>query len=181
MSDQTIAIEAPEAARLADWDVPSLWGIVLDDIGSRLKTTWGNQCRFLDHYSETRLKGLSARGAGVSRQGVLNWEGDNLLRFKDRLALADEYFCDSLEKIAWDRIREQNATANPLLLLALLNANRPDKYRPTVVISDDTAKETLRELRRLGKQQKVQAGKQRVDDKKAVDDVDRFLKLERRG
>lgn len=69
-----------------------------------------------------------------------------------RLAEADEEFCDKLEEIGLDRIREQDAKANPLLYLAFFNANLPHKYRPNaMVVDDDSAKETLAEFKKLNR------------------------------
>ena len=50
----------------------------------------------------------------------------------------------------------QDAKSNPVLLITLLNANLPMKYRPTVVMADDTAKSVLSELRQIAKENPVQ-------------------------
>ena len=55
------------------------------------------------------------------------------------------------EQLALERVKLQDAKSNPVLLITLLNANLPHKYRPTVVMNDDTAKSVLHELRKMAK------------------------------
>ena len=49
--------------------------------------------------------------------------------------------------MALERVRAQKPSDSPILLITLLNANLPEKYRPNVVVSDDTtAKQLLAKL-----------------------------------
>ena len=81
----------------------------------------------------------------------MRWLKDNIYGFADRLEEADLEFCENLEQLALERVKMQTAQSNPVLMIALLNANLPSKYRPTVVVADDTAKDVMRELRSLAK------------------------------
>ena len=71
----------------------------------------------------------------------------------------------------------QDAKSNPVLLIALLNANLPEKYRPTVVMNDDTAKSVMSELRKLAKETEktpdVEIGES--TDIPAIDQVSKIL------
>ena len=69
----------------------------------------------------------------------------------------------------------QDAKSNPVLLITLLNANLPNKYRPTVVMADDTAKSVLTELRQLAKESK-QEPVQKEEDVSPMDQVSKILK-----
>ena len=105
------------------------------------KRQWRRQTKFLNSYAETRSKTLSASFAGVSYRTIMKWQSSNEFGF----------FCENLEQLALDRVKMQDAKANPVLLITLLNANLPQKYRPSVVMSDDTAKDVLKELRSIAK------------------------------
>ena len=67
----------------------------------------------------------------------------------------------------------QDAKSNPVLLITLLNANLPMKYRPTVVMADDTAKSVLSELRQIAKENPVQ--KEQTEEETALEQVQNIL------
>ena len=102
------------------------------------KRQWRRHTKFLNSYAETRSKTLSASLAGVSYRTVMKWQSSNEFGFTERLEDADIIFCENLEQLALDRV-------------TLLNANLPQKYRPSVVMSDDAAKDVLKELRSIAK------------------------------
>ena len=102
------------------------------------RKTYRRQSRFLKCYSETRSRSVSAEYAGISYASISKW-------------IASNYFCEGLEQLALERVKLQDAKSNPVLLITLLNANLPHKYRPTVVMNDDTAKSVLHELRKMAK------------------------------
>ena len=68
----------------------------------------------------------------------------------------------------------QDAKSNPVLLITLLNANLPHKYRPTVVMTDDTAKGVLTELRKLAKETPVLKTEEEKE-KTALEQVNEIL------
>ena len=131
------------------------------------KRQWRRMTKFLNCYSETRSKTVSATYCGVSYRTAMKWMKTNEFGFFERLEDADILFCENLEQLALERVRSQDAKANPVLLITLLNANLPAKYRPTVVMSDDTAKDVLSELRKLSKD-----AVSKSDDDDANDTVD---------
>jgi len=72
--------------------------------------------------------------------------------FHEGFEQAKKAFGDTLEKLAWSRVTDPTGNrGSDVLLLALLNANMPSKYRPNVVLTDDTAKQVLSELRSMAR------------------------------
>ena len=112
------------------------------------KSTWKDQDRFLIAFSKCRQKATAARAVGIGRSTIYWWEGKDHLGFKDRLKEADEVFLNDLENLALDRVRQQQPGHNPTLLITLLNANLPDKYRPNSVAPSETMTETLQAMKK---------------------------------
>ena len=48
-----------------------------------------------------------------------------------------------------NRLEEQKASDSPLLLITMLNAYIPEKFRPTTASTEEVAKDTIKELRAL--------------------------------
>ncbi len=138
------------------------------------RKTYRKQSKFLRCYSETRSKSVSASYAGISLSSVSNWIRDNYLEFDERFEEADLAFCEGLEQLALERVRLQDAKSNPVLLIALLNANLPTKYKQSSVPVDETAKGILSELRKLAKGTPVVESK-KVEEKSAIDQVNDIL------
>ena len=138
------------------------------------RKTYRKQSKFLKCYSETRSKSVSATYAGVSQSSISNWIRDNYLEFEERYEEADLAFCEGLEQLALERVRLQDAKSNPVLLIALLNANLPTKYKQSSVPVDETAKGILSEIRKLAKETPVVESK-KVEEKSAIDQVNDIL------
>ena len=138
------------------------------------KKSWRIQSKFLKCYTETRSKSVSASYSGVTYRTVSKWEKDNRFGFAERLEEADFEFCENLEQLALERVKMQDAKSNPVLLITLLNANLPMKYRPTVVMADDTAKSVLSELRQIAKESPV-ASEEQVQEQSALEQVHDIL------
>ena len=137
------------------------------------KRSWRHQAKYLTCYSETRSKSVAASYSGVSIRTVNRWQQENRYGFTERMEEADFEFCEHLEQLALERVKMQDAKSNPVLLITLLNANLPMKYRPTVVMADDTAKSVLSELRELAKQAPVQ--EVTVEEQSALEQVQDIL------
>jgi len=139
------------------------------------RKTYRRQDKFLKCYKETRSRSVSATVAGVSSPTITMWIKKDYLEFAERYEEADIAFCENLEQLALERVKMQDAKSNPVLLITLLNANLPNKYRPTVVMADDTAKSVLTELRQLAKESK-QEPVQEEEELTAIDQVNNILK-----
>ena len=134
---------------------PKAYGIDMDEWNTQQKRTWESQERYLAYYSQHRTKGTSAVHAGVGRTTAHRWDVENVLGFAKRLEHADQHFLNQLETHALNVALQTKAGQSPILLLAMLNDNLPDKYRPNVTVDDGTARETLEELRSLSKTHKA--------------------------
>jgi|TARA_R100000306_G_C4326470_1_gene117938 hypothetical protein len=146
------------------------------NLSSSQKRSWRNQDKFLTAYSETRSKTVACSYAGVKYRTVMKWQKENYFGFMDRLQEADLLFCEGLEQLALERVKMQDAKSNPVLLITLLNANLPNKYRPTVVMNDDTAKDVLRELRTMAKSNPVpEPTETNEPEETAIEQVNKIL------
>ena len=109
------------------------------------------QDAFLSIYSQGASVKLASQGANTTRWSVKRWVDDDLLGFRDRFDSANADFKDSLIEMAMHRLNEQKATDSPLLLITMLNAYIPEKFRPTSASTEEVAKDTIKEMRTLAK------------------------------
>ena len=80
--------------------------------------------------------------------GVMNqWRDLDVGGFRERLNLARQVFAESLERLAFDRVRQQQPGANPLLLIRLLEAHLPDRYKLASDSNPDAALEFLAKVK----------------------------------
>ena len=107
---------------------------------------------FLAAYEEWGTIRKACEITGISRNGYGNWQkGDP--EFTRRLDLMRQSFAESLEGLALDRVRNPDKNrGSDLLLIGLLNANMPQKYRPQFAMSEDSAKELITEWRKAAKE-----------------------------
>lgn len=92
---------------------------------SRLDTSW--HARFLEILGSTCNVTLAARGAGIIRNtAYVHYKA--LPEFAAAWDDAKEAAIEILEAEAWQRARKQSDT----LMIFLLKAHKPDKYRETV-------------------------------------------------
>ena len=119
------------------------------------KTTWDKQERYLVQIRKTRTHSHAAEYAGIHRDTALKWRNNDYLGFVSRLAEAEATFCDMLEGHALDTALATKPGQSPILLITLLNANLPEKYRQATGLSEDTAKQLLRKYKQ-GRQKATQ-------------------------
>ena len=139
------------------------------------RKTYRRQTKFLKVYEETRSKSVSASYAGVSPSTISKWLREDYLEFKQRYDESDTAFCEGLEQLALERVKMQDSKSNPVLLITLLNANLPSKYRPAAVMTDDTAKDVLIQLRKLASETPPSKSKEKIEES-ALEQVDKILK-----
>ena len=90
--------------------------------------------------------------AGVTRGSYVYWHKDDI-EFLRLVEAARQSFGESLEGIALDRIKNPDKNrGSDVLLLGLLNANLPSKFRPHVAMEQDLAKELIVEWRKASRQ-----------------------------
>ena len=95
---------------------------------------------------------------------------------RDSLLLKRE-FRDELQNMALERVRAQKPGDNPSLLITLLAANWPDKYRPNAIASNDTAKEVMAEWKQWVKKSKQEnTAKESDEGTGVVNEAEELLK-----
>lgn len=86
--------------------------------------------------------------------------------FAKRCEEARFAFAETLEELALERVlNPDKSRGSDLLLIALLNANNPKKYRPQVQMSDESSKELINEWRKAAQE----VSKRRIDVEENVE------------
>ena len=122
-------------------------GVDLATLGLKERQAWERQETFLAAYADADSIRKVAPAAQISREAVRIWQPDGVLGFRQGLELAQHNFREMLQDKALEPVKETKPGNNPLLLIALLNAHWPEKYRPNATPTDDTAKKVLERLR----------------------------------
>jgi len=103
---------------------------------------------FLKAFEEWGTVRRGCEAAGVSRETYSMWHKTDP-DFAKSTDLMKHSFAESLEVIALDRVKNPDKNrGSDVLLLGLLNANMPAKYRPSVAMDQDSAKELITEWRK---------------------------------
>lgn len=113
------------------------------------KRTLGQMDLFLQGYSAGGTVRAGLKCCTVTRRTVARWKEMDMLGFRSRYKEAHRDFCDWLEDKAQELVEGLKPGQNSLLLVTLLNANMPDKYRPNAIMVDDTAKVLIDKLKKL--------------------------------
>ena len=91
---------------------------------------------------------------GIPRGTYNRWHSEDP-EFSRDVDVARQAFAESLEEIALDRVRNPDkGKGTDILLLGLLNANMPQKFRPQIAMNEDSAKELIIEWRKAAKEVK---------------------------
>jgi hypothetical protein len=107
---------------------------------------------FLKAYAVNGTIRAACRATDIQRSSYVYWTRHDL-DFAKEFENAKLAFAEGLEDIALDRIRNPDKSrGSDVLLMALLNANMPSKYRPQVAMSEDSAKELIMEWRKASKE-----------------------------
>ena len=135
---------------------------------------------FLVVYSKGASIRSAAKAAGTTRWSVKRWIDGDKFGFKDRFESAQSDFKDSLIERAMNRLEEQKASDSPLLLITMLNAYIPEKFRPTTASTEEVAKDTIRELRTLAKNAFVAKPADGMSERSAMEQVEEII-LQKKG
>lgn len=140
-----------------DFNDHEAFGIDFSSLPTDKRLQLAKQDAFLAAYANAGTIYRAAPAASITRRQVLNWRTDDALGFRARFELAQRAFAESLEDLAMQRILEPAGNrGSDVLLMAMLNAHLPEKYRPNVVLSDESSKDVLKELQQIRKGQKTQ-------------------------
>ena len=86
--------------------------------------------------------------AKISRPTYHVWM-NNDHEFAERVADARQDFGEKLEEVIVGIVLDPEAVKrSPVLAITLLNANLPNKYRPTAILQEETARDLLKEWRK---------------------------------
>ena len=120
------------------------------DLSKGQQDTWKDQDRFFNAFVKCGTRYTACHVASISIGLPYYWADHDLLNFNARYALAEKAWADYLEQVAFDRIESPDKNrGSDLLLITMLNAYKPDRYKPALVVNDSALKETLDTLRLL--------------------------------
>jgi hypothetical protein len=145
--------------------------------------TKARQDAFLGAFCLAGTVRKAAQESGVPRYTVYSWRRNDTQGFRARLAESQEEFGDYLEDIALERIKLQKPNDNPILILAFLNANKPEKYRRDASYAGDAGKDIMAELKKLRKENArskradipTEETEAEIDQKQAVEEAQKIL------
>ena len=107
---------------------------------------------FLKAFREIGTRSGAFRAANISKATYDRWiwvDPD----FMRKVSEAQVEFGEYLEGIALERVKNPDKNrGSDVLLLGLLNANLPTKYRPQFAMSEDSAKDLIIEWRKAAKE-----------------------------
>ena len=113
---------------------------------------------FLAAYSEWGTLRKACSVTGTPRGTYLSWHSSDY-KFAEAMEQSRREFAESLEGLALERVKNPDkGRGSDLLLIGLLNANWPAKYRPQVTMDQDSAREVLNEMKRWRKEGIVESG-----------------------
>jgi hypothetical protein len=107
--------------------------------------------KFLRVFEECGTMSGACRATGIATSNVKYWISEDPA-FAEEFHSARVAFAEMLEGIALDRVRNPDKNrGSDILLLGLLNANLPSKYRPQFAMNEDSAKDLIIEWRKAVK------------------------------
>jgi hypothetical protein len=114
------------------------------------KRTAEKQDRFLKAYSIAGTVTTAAIAAGIHRDTPYRWNKNDTNGFAKRFVDAQAEFSDHIESVAFERVR--SGQGSDLLLITLLNAHIPEKYRANRRRITDNGIEVIKKLTHLSRQ-----------------------------
>jgi hypothetical protein len=135
---------------------------------------------FLNAYEEHGTIRSACAAAGIERNTYTYWQVHDMV-FAKEMGSRKQAFGEKLEEIALDRVQNPGpGKGGDILVLGLLNANLPSKYRPQFAMSEDTAKDLIIEWRKAAKDMKKEAAEKPAELPGNVESTLQEI-LERRG
>ena len=131
--------------------------------------------RFLAAFSEWGSIRKACELVNIQRPTYKTWLSLDYV-FANDMAEARRIFAEELEELAYERVRNPDKNrGSDLLLIGLLNAHMPDRYRPAAAMNDESAREVISELRKLSRNQKVESPAEHTDDNSLPAPVEQTL------
>ena len=150
-------------------DLQEHWDIDTTNLTQWQHNELSHQIAFLAAYGEHGTMNKASEQTGVNIATPHRWRKNDHFRFRDRLAMAHAKFCDSLEDKALELAKGLKPGQNSLILVTLLNANLPDKYRPNAVAPSETMTETLQAMKQATREfKKLEDGTETVTETETI-------------
>ena len=106
----------------------------IDSLSKVDRNTWDGQELYFVAFGRCGTLTKSAGAAGIHRETVRRWETDDKFSFRQRIRDAQHAYQDYLENLALERVENPKGnTGGDTLLIALNNANNPEKWRGSTV------------------------------------------------
>lgn len=141
--------------------------------------------QFLVEFSSVGSVRKSAMAVNVPRNTIYGWIRSDTYGFKELYETAKHSFREYLQDIAIDRVKIQKPGDNPVLLITLLNAHWPERYRKDQSAGSDAAKEMMSEWRKWlkkgikaskeGKKKKETRTESEIEREEAVAEAQKIL------
>ena len=134
-----------------------------EDTAARVADANDRKAMFLKAIEEHGTVLSACRVSGIPRGTYNTWQRTDPDFVRD-LGFSRMSFAESLEDLALNRVRnpDKNRGAD-VLLIGLLNANMPQKYRPQIAMSEDSAKDLIHEWRTAAREVKKDAPAEGVE------------------
>jgi len=136
--------------------------IDLATLSTTHKRIYDTQEHFLKMYARCGTILNAAKATGISRPTVYAWQKQDTLGFAERFREARVVYRESLEDLAMSRLENPKGNqGSDLLLMAMLNAAWPEKYKKHEEKRNEAGRETLdtlKQMQRDWKKKKLEAG-----------------------
>ena len=102
--------------------------------------TEAQQEAFVVAYGEVGSIRSACKAVGISRRMVDRWNDGDVYNFKVKFAAARDIFKEYLQDLALERIKNPKHRSD-IVLLALLNAHWPEKYKRDANVSEEQSEQ----------------------------------------
>ena len=113
--------------------------------GNRPQDVIARQKAFLDAYDKFGTMKHACKKIRINRDTYNRWRKEDVNGFASLLENAREDFAEEIEKTVFQRAMEPDCP--PVIQIFVLNGLKPDKYRPQTTVTDETAKDVMKELK----------------------------------
>ena len=113
--------------------------------GNNPEAVKARQDAFLEAYDKYGTIKHACNEIRIDRSTVTSWRNRDVNGFAARMNDARDDFAEEIEYTLFQRAKDPKC--NPILVMFALKGLKPDKYRDNTVVTDDTAKDVLKELR----------------------------------
>mgnify|MGYP003650257148 CR=1 FL=1 len=122
------------------------------------------KAKFLDRYKKTKTVSTAISGLNLGRSTIYEWfkeDSEFKQEFDDeKLAVGEGLESKAFQLI--DKMVEKDDYGRPVLLITLLNAHLPERYKQTESVGDDS-RQLISEFRKMAKSKKPKVVKEAED------------------